>query len=429
MSRDYNVDELFLLLTKNSKANGANPSHKEINANCNYSLARNDVTASDCNDGNLDAIVTIVALNDAEAAILHYVFPVLVILGVFSNVLLFLPMFRLSKRTIQLCNYCVVFSISHTLTLLIWPAAIDSVVRLFSGGMVMTPLMQSLRNVSDGMCQWLLFVEHFLRQCNRWLFVCLLADCCVVTVRPPRLRTLHRTHVFDIIALVVAVLCLFNAQFFWTHSTRSLNETRECSISLRNLGGRRITEMQANFVMKTVWTVESLLPLLAVFVLLLVIMVWRMRKKLLVASANQQRAIRPATGSLRPTLRQVSVKIMAANRFVSSTSERLTEARGLILNAETVLELCDTAVPTLAIIYIVCELPGIIVYLFSGQEVVLDDKQLAVQLLLGVVAMQIELLYFSMPLVVFIATVRSFRKDSLNLFRKLIHKKKRTFII
>lgn len=209
MTSDYSLNELFKLLTHNSKVHHGDVMlvSPDLLANCNDTQ---NATSLPCDYDASESDGRAEALFEAEAAILHYIFPLLALTSSITNIVLVLPMFRLMRRSFQLYAYCMIISVSHVMTFVTWPAAIDAVLRLFAeaaGGrarVTNTPFMQSLRNRLAGWCQWTLFIEHFTRQFDRWLFVCLLADVCVLAARPKRLVTL-RGSVADFIFILIQV--------------------------------------------------------------------------------------------------------------------------------------------------------------------------------------------------------------------------------
>jgi hypothetical protein len=81
--------------------------------------------------------------------------------------------------------------------------------------------------------------------------------------------------------------------------------------------------------------------------------------------------------------------------------DTVSEIRGLVMNAESVLQLRDRAVPILAWLYVVCHLPSLVTHIADTTDnSPMDETQLATWLLIKVIVAQLE------NVVVFLLTAR-----------------------
>lgn len=97
--------------------------------------------------------------------------------------------------------------------------------------------------------------------------------------------------------------------------------------------------------------------------------------------------------------------------------DTVSEIRGLVMNAESVLQLRDRAVPILAWLYVVCHLPSLITYIADTTDNrPMDETQLATWLLIKVIVAQLENAWYSCSLPVYFATVTNLRRQTVAMF-------------
>ena len=141
-----------------------------------------------------------------------YIAPLLLIIGIFSNLVSIIVMVRLGVTTLSSCFYLAILG-GIDIYLLCVRAGNDWAKHVWSTDITATILSQS--NVS---CQVYSFISSFFLHLCGWTLAVALIEFAIVTHRPEKAHTVCTTErVKNVLLVVVLFLVCVNAHFFWTY--------------------------------------------------------------------------------------------------------------------------------------------------------------------------------------------------------------------
>ncbi len=197
--------------------------------------------------------------------------PVLLILGLAGGVLSSVVLGNMARSVTPLCIHLLALSLVDIAVLLLeegvrWTARVAG-----------RDIFRDAINQSDTLCKTFYFLKHWTSHFSSWITVCVMIEAFMARKRPKEVGSIGLKHVVDTLIVLVVLLTLLNAHYFWTYGIDyvdmmvdgSPRREKFCMFNGKDLQGYQDDPVIGDILAIIHWVVADAVPMAVVLVLLI----------------------------------------------------------------------------------------------------------------------------------------------------------------